>query len=112
MPGTYDGLAVLDLSWGTAGPMTTMFLADHGAAVTRIEPPGGGPFAAQSGYRVWNRGKRRAHLDLRTDDGRDAFLALASHADVVVESFSVGTMARLGLDHAMLSARNPRLITL
>src|SRR5262245_33429049 len=109
--GVYDGLTVLDLTWGTAGPMTTMFLADHGAAVTRIEPPAGDPFAAQSGSRVWNRGKRSARLDLRSDDDRDAFLALASHADLVVESFSLGTTARLGIDHAALSARNPRLIT-
>src|SRR4029079_2930568 len=77
MPGVYDGLTVLDLSWGTAGPMTTMFLADHGAAVTRIEPPVADPFAARSGYRVWNRGKRSARLDLRSDAGRGAFLALA-----------------------------------
>jgi len=111
MPGVYDGLTVLDLSWGTAGPMTTMLLADHGAAVTRIEPPSGDPFAAQSGYRVWNRGKRSARLDLRSDHGREAFLALTSQADVVVESFSIGTTARLGIDHAAVAARNPRLIT-
>jgi crotonobetainyl-CoA:carnitine CoA-transferase CaiB-like acyl-CoA transferase len=108
----YDGLTVLDLSWGAAGPMTTMFLADHGATVTRIVPPGGDPFAGQSGYRVWNRGKRSAHLDLKSERGRDALLALASTADLVVESFAFGTTARLGLDHATLSARNQRLITL
>jgi crotonobetainyl-CoA:carnitine CoA-transferase CaiB-like acyl-CoA transferase len=111
MPGVFDGVRVLDLSWGIAGPMTTMLLADNGAAVTRIERPAGDPFAGQTGYRVWNRGKRRASLDLRAGDGRDAFLSLADAADLVVESFSPGTTAALGIDHATLSARNPSLIT-
>ena len=88
-----DGLRVLDLSWGIAGPMTGMLLADSGADVTKIEPPGGDPFRAQLGYRVWQRGKRSAVLDLKNADDRDAFLALAKHADVVLESFAPGTAA-------------------
>ncbi|HEX4218264.1 MAG TPA: CoA transferase [Acidimicrobiales bacterium] len=111
MTGVFDGLRVLDLSWGTAGPMTTMFLADNGAAVTRIEPPDGDPFRDQSGYRVWHRGKRSARIDLRSDDGREAFRRLAATADIVVDSFSPGTMARLGIDHDSLQRINPRLIT-
>src|SRR5439155_10630842 len=95
--GVFDGVHVLDLSWGIAGPMTTMLLADNGAQVTRIEPPDGDPFAAQTGYRVWHRGKRSARLDLRSDAGRRAFLDLAAGADVVVESFSPGTTGRLGI---------------
>src|SRR2546430_10740775 len=109
--GVFEGLGVLDLSWGTAGPMTTMLLADNGAQVIRIEPPDGDPFASQSGYRVWQRGKRSARLDLRSDDGRRAFRALASGADVVVESFAPGTPERLGVDHATVSEINPRVIT-
>ena len=111
MAGVYDGLRVLDCSWGVAGPMVTMLLVDNGATVTRIEHPDGDPFADQTGYRVWHRGKRRATLDLRTDAGRDAFLALADTADLVVESYARGVTERLGIDHATLSARNPRLIT-
>ncbi|HMG39986.1 MAG TPA: CoA transferase [Acidimicrobiales bacterium] len=111
MTGVFDGLRVLDLSWGTAGPMTTMLLADNGALVTRIERPGGDPFAGQAGYRVWNRGKRSARLDLASADGLAAFWALASEADVVVESFAPGTAAYLGVDHQTLSDANPRLIT-
>jgi crotonobetainyl-CoA:carnitine CoA-transferase CaiB-like acyl-CoA transferase len=111
MAGALEGLMVLDLSWGTAGPMTTMFLADNGADVIRIEPPSGDPFAGQTGYRVWNRGKRSAVLDLKADEGRREFLALAARSDVVVDSFSPGTTARLGIDHAALSRANPRLIT-
>jgi crotonobetainyl-CoA:carnitine CoA-transferase CaiB-like acyl-CoA transferase len=91
--------------------MTTMFLADNGAQVTRIEPPEGDPFSDQTGYRVWNRGKRSARLDLRSDIGRGLFLALASTADIVVDSFSTGTTKRLGIDHEALSALNPRVIT-
>jgi crotonobetainyl-CoA:carnitine CoA-transferase CaiB-like acyl-CoA transferase len=111
MAGAFEGLQVLDLSWGTAGPMTTMLLVDNGAQVTRIEPPEGDPFSDQSGYRVWNRGKRSARLDLRSDAGREVFLALAATADIVVDSFSPGTTTRLGIDHETLSALNPRVIT-
>ncbi len=111
MAGVFDGLRVLDLSWGISGPMTSMMLVDNGAAVTRIEPPGGDPFAAQSGYRVWHRGKRSACLDLHTDVGRAAFIALATDVDIVLDSFSPGTMSRLGIDHVQLSALNARIIT-
>jgi crotonobetainyl-CoA:carnitine CoA-transferase CaiB-like acyl-CoA transferase len=111
MGGAFDGLRVLDLSWGIAGPMTTMFLADNGAQVTRIEPPTGDPFGEQTGYRVWNRGKRSARLDLRSEEGLDAFRRLASRADIVIDSFSPGAMARLGIDHEALILLNPRLIT-
>ena len=97
MAGALEGLMVLDLSWGTAGPMTTMFLADNGADVIRIEPPSGDPFAGQTGYRVWNRGKRSAVLDLKSDEGRRDFLALAARADVVIDSFSPGTGSQFAL---------------
>jgi crotonobetainyl-CoA:carnitine CoA-transferase CaiB-like acyl-CoA transferase len=100
---------VLDLSWGIAGPMTGMLLADSGAEVTKIEPPGGDPFRTQLGYRVWQRGKRSAVLDLKSAEDRVAFLALAKHADVVLESFAPGTTAKLGIDYATLAAANPRL---
>ncbi len=111
MAGVFEGLRVLDLSWGIAGPMASMLLVDNGADVTRIEPPGGDPFAVQSGYRVWHRGKRSARLDLHSESDRSAFLALATQADIVLDSFSPGTTAELGIDHESLAARNPRLIT-
>jgi len=90
--------------------MTTMLLADHGAAVTKIEPPGGDPFRGQLGYRVWQRGKRSAILDLRAPADRDSFLSLARHADVLVESYSPGVTDKLGIDYDTLWALNPRLI--
>ena len=111
MPGpVLEGLRVLDLSWGIAGPMATMLLADHGAAVTRIEPPGGDPFRTQLGYRTWQRGKKSAVLDLKTPADRDCLIALARGADVLVESFAPGVTARLGIDYARLREINPRLI--
>src|SRR5262245_55834260 len=111
MGGAFDGLEVLDLSWGIAGPITTMLLADSGARVTRIERPGGDPLPGQSGSVVWHRGKRSAELDLTDDGDRAVFTRLAARADVVVDSFAPGTAARLGVDHATLAATNPRLIS-
>src|SRR5687768_7729612 len=112
MPGTLDGLHVLDLTSGIAGPIATMLLADQGARVTKIEPPGGDPYASWPGYRVWNRGKRSAILDLENDTtDRDRLIALASRADILVETFGPGFTERLGIDHTSLAARNPRLIT-
>src|SRR5579863_6799099 len=110
MAGVLEDLKVLDLSWGIAGPMTAMLLADQGAAVTKIEPPGGDPFRTQLGYHVWQRGKRSAILDLKAAADRSTFLALAAHADVLVESFSPGVTARLGIDYPSLRRANPRLI--
>ncbi len=111
MSGVLEGLTVLDLSTGIAGPMATMMLADNGAAVTRIESPLGDPFAGQSGYTVWQRGKRSAVVDLKSATGRAVFEALVADADVVVESFAPGTAQRLAVDHASLEAINPRVIT-
>lgn len=110
MPGVLDGLKVLDLSWGIAGPMTAMLLADHGARVTRIERPQGDPFGGLLGYKVWNRGKRSAVLDLKDPADHALFLKLAADADVLVESFAPGVTGRLGIDHDTLAAINSRLI--
>ena len=110
MTGVLDGVVVLDLSTGIAGPVAGMLLADHGAQVTKVESPGGDPTRAFSGAQVWHRGKRSAVLD--PDDPADCerVAALASHADVVVENFAPGVAAQLGIDHDTLLARNPRLV--
>jgi crotonobetainyl-CoA:carnitine CoA-transferase CaiB-like acyl-CoA transferase len=105
-----DGIQVLDLSWGIAGPIATMLLGDHGARVTRIERPAGDPFRSQLGYKAWNRGKRSAVLNLEDAADRETFLRLAACADVLVESFRPGVTTRLGIDYPALSKQNPRLI--
>jgi crotonobetainyl-CoA:carnitine CoA-transferase CaiB-like acyl-CoA transferase len=110
MTGVLDGLSVLDLSWGVSGPMVAMLLGDHGARVTRIEAPDGDPFGELSGHRTWNRNKRRAVLDLHDEVDRDRLIRLAAHADVLVESFSPGITAALGIDFDALRAINPRLV--
>ena len=114
MPSVFSGLRVLDLSWGVAGPMAAMVLADEGAQVTKIEPPGGDPFRelgrSRLGYRTWQRGKRSAILDLKDPDDLEAFRRLAAQADVLIESFSEGVTARLGVDFETLAALNPRLV--
>ncbi len=107
MAGVLDGLKVLDLSWGIAGPMAGMLLCDHGAEVTRIEPPGGNLFQQNSGYRVWNRGKRSAILDLKREADRRLFHNLAAASDVLIESFSPGVTKRLGIDFDTLHALQP-----
>lgn len=110
MAGVLDGLKVLDLSWGIAGPMATMLLGDHGADVTRIERPEGDPFPDMLGYKVWHRGKRSAVMNLKDAGDRQLFLRLAADADILVESFTPGVTQRLGIDFEALAAINPRLI--
>ncbi len=105
-----DGIRVLDLSTGISGPMATMLLADHGASVTRIERPDEDPLRAQLGNHVWNRGKRSAVLDLKDARDKQAFLALAATADVLLESYAPDVTRRLGIDYETLAALNPRLI--
>jgi crotonobetainyl-CoA:carnitine CoA-transferase CaiB-like acyl-CoA transferase len=108
--GPLQGLRVLDLSWGVAGPVGVLLLAELGADVIKIEPPGGDPFRRQPAYYVWNRSRRSVVLDLKAGEGRDVFLRLCQEADVLVETFSPGTMDRLGLSYADVSPRCPRLV--
>ncbi len=112
------GLRVVDLSLFLPGPMLTMMLADQGADVIKVEPPRGDPARAQGPFEgdqsVWfrglNRGKTCQRIDLKAEDGRAALWALIESADVFVESFRPGAMARLGFDYASVSARNPRIV--
>ncbi len=109
---------MLDLSRVLSGPHCTRMLADMGADVIKIEPPAGDltRFATPrrnglSSYFVQqNVGKRNLSLDLTTPEGAEILLALAEHADVLVENYRPGVMARLGLDADTMRARNPRLI--
>jgi crotonobetainyl-CoA:carnitine CoA-transferase CaiB-like acyl-CoA transferase len=112
LAGPIDGLRVLDVSQGMAGPRTTGILADHGADVVWIEPPGGDPLRQHepAAMSVFNRGKRSVELDLIDPASVETVLALADRADVFVESWAPGTADRLGLGYDALHARNPRLV--
>jgi crotonobetainyl-CoA:carnitine CoA-transferase CaiB-like acyl-CoA transferase len=110
MTGALEGLRILDLSWGIAGPLGTLLLAEQGADVIKVEPPGGDPFRSHPGSPVWHRSRRSVELDLRDPLGRDRLLDLVEGADVLIESFAPGTMANLGLGAEQLSERNPQLI--
>ncbi len=120
MAGPLEGVRVLDLSAVLSGPLAAAMLADQGADVIKIEPPGGdtsrfiGPRKDDlSGMFVAaNRGKRSLALDLKQADAQRIVRELALRADVLIENFRPGVMARLGLGHEALLADNPRLIYL
>jgi CoA:oxalate CoA-transferase len=119
MDGALEGLRVLDLTRVLAGPYATMVLADLGADVVKVEMPGTGDdaraypphVAGESAYFMsLNRNKRSLTLDLKHAAGRELFLALVREADVLVENFRPGTMARLGLGYEELATHHPRLV--
>ncbi|MFL5401025.1 MAG: CaiB/BaiF CoA transferase family protein [Myxococcales bacterium] len=119
MPMALDDLLVLDLSHALAGPFASTWLADNGANVLKIEPPTGDisrawgpPFRGKdSAYFVsLNRNKRSVVVDLKHPDGKEIFFRLAERADVLIENFRVGTVAKLGIDYLEVKARNPRIV--
>lgn len=121
-----DGIRILDLTRVLAGPWATQLLADLGAEVIKVERPGSGddtrgwgpPFVDGDGkpggisayYLCANRGKRSITIDFESTAGRTLIADLAAKSDIVIENFKVGGLAKLGLDYASLSARNPRLV--
>ena len=120
MPGPLNGVRVLDLTGVVSGPFATMFLADQGADVLKIEPLGGditrgrtsvdksGEFSAL--FISSNRGKRSLSIDIKHEAGQEVLAKLAAQADVLVQNFRPGTMERLGLGPDELRQRHPRLI--
>jgi crotonobetainyl-CoA:carnitine CoA-transferase CaiB-like acyl-CoA transferase len=127
MPGPLSHLTILDLSRVLAGPWCTQLFADLGATVIKIERPGGGddtrawgpPYLKDAAgrdtseaayYLCCNRGKLSVAVDFTQPDGRAIVLGLARQADVLIENFKVGGLARYGLDYASVAAENPRLV--
>jgi crotonobetainyl-CoA:carnitine CoA-transferase CaiB-like acyl-CoA transferase len=121
MPGPLTGIKVLDLTSVVSGPLATMFLADQGAEVIKVEPFGGditrrsrqaisasGEFSAL--FVSTNRGKRSLALDLKRPEALAIMRKLIAHTDVLVQNFRPGTMERLGLGEPAARAVNPRLI--
>lgn len=114
-----DGYRVVDFSSIVAGPWCTRLLADCGAEVIKVEPLGMGdvlrlaPPIADGQSRVYahfNAGKKSVCLDLKSSDGVDVARELIGHADILVENFRPGVMARLGLDYESVAAAHPELI--
>ena len=126
MSAALGGLRVLDLTRVFAGPWATQMLADFGADVVKVEHPHGGDDVRRMGlpqtradgsetgltssFLAMNRNKRSVALDMGSPAGRAALQAMAAQADVLVENFKTGGLAKFGLDYPTLSAANPRLV--
>lgn len=110
-PRPLSHIRVLDFGQYFAGPLVGMMLADLGAEVIRIDPPGG-PRLKTPAADMLSRGKSSLVLDLKSDEGRDLAIELAKRADVVIENFRPGVMERLGLGPQTLRTANPSLVYL
>ncbi|WBO24193.1 CaiB/BaiF CoA transferase family protein [Sphingomonas abietis] len=126
-PRPLEGVRVLELARILAGPWAGQLLADLGAEVIKVERPvegddtrhWGPPFLTDADggsldaayFHATNRGKRSIAIDIASPEGQAEVRALAARSDIVLENFKVGALAKYGLDHAGLSAVNPRLIT-
>lgn len=120
MQAALEGIKVLDLSHALAGPFCSTMLADYGAQVIKIEPPGLGDIArawgtplagGESDYFVsLHRNKQGMVLDLKNPEGKETFLRLVERCDVVLENYRAGALERLGLDYATARKRNPAII--
>jgi crotonobetainyl-CoA:carnitine CoA-transferase CaiB-like acyl-CoA transferase len=115
-----DDVTVIDVSHALAGPFASTMLADFGATVIKIEPPGSGDIARQWGPPFYggesayfvnlNRNKQSVEIDLKHPKGRDLFFQLLDRADVVLENLRVGTVQKLGIDYDHARARQPGII--
>ncbi|MDQ3458061.1 MAG: CoA transferase [Deinococcota bacterium] len=120
MTGALQGIRVLDLTQIMAGPFCTMLLADLGAEVIKVERPQGGDDARRMGppfydgesaaFIAMNRNKKSLALDIKTPAGQDILWKLIDSADVLVENFRPGTMARLGFGYEEVRGRRPGLV--
>jgi alpha-methylacyl-CoA racemase len=113
-----QGVLVLDFTTLLPGPLATLMLAEAGAEVIKIERPGGEEMRAHGPhvdgesvpYRLLNRGKSNMELDLKSSEDRMRLMPLLERADVLIEQFRPGTMARFNLDYEAVATINPRLI--
>ena len=110
-----EGVRVIEFTHMVMGPTCGMILADLGAEVIKIEPPGGDKTRQLPGlgigfFRSFNRNKKSVVLDLETSEGRRTAIELIGTCDVMIENFRPGLMAKLGLDYASLSALYPGLV--
>ena len=114
--GALEGVRVIDLTRLVAGNLLTKVLADHGAEVVKVEPPGGDSLRAwkvggvETAWKTWCRNKRSLCLDMRTDDAIALIKRLAVDAAIFVESFRPGVLEEMGLGPEVLLALNPALV--
>jgi crotonobetainyl-CoA:carnitine CoA-transferase CaiB-like acyl-CoA transferase len=119
-PRAFDGVNVLDFTQGVAGPHSTMLLAQHGANVLKIEPPEGdwgrtlgAMYGDQCAHSIaFNRGKRSLAMDMKQPDAQAVARKIAEKADVIVEAFRPGVMAKFGLSYEQVKEFNPNVIYL
>lgn len=119
MPGALDGIKVLDLTRVLAGPLCAMTLGDMGAEVIKVEPPNGddtrhwGPphVGGEAAYFLGvNRNKKSLRLDISKPEGRDVLRQLIERADILIENYKLGTLAKWGFDAAWMEKNAPSLI--
>jgi alpha-methylacyl-CoA racemase len=113
MSGLLDGITVLDLASVGPAVRASGWLADYGASVIKVGPvprDASTQITPKPHYYSGGRGTRTVQLDLKADAGRETFLRLAESADVVIESFRPGVVARLGIGYDDVKGRNPRIV--
>jgi crotonobetainyl-CoA:carnitine CoA-transferase CaiB-like acyl-CoA transferase len=111
MPGILDGIRIIDASQNLAGALVTLLLAEQGADVIKVEPPGGDPMRQiEPGVFIWYRSKRSVTLDIESPADRSRLRKMLERSDVFLESIAPSDSARLELDHAALKAPFPHLV--
>ncbi|MEM9359710.1 MAG: CoA transferase, partial [Pseudomonadota bacterium] len=113
MSRSMTGITVLDLSHALSGPFSTMLMAELGATVVKVEPPGGDHFRPANGgatFAVVNRNKRSICLDLKKPESKEIMRRLIAKADVMLEAFTPGAAERLGYGYEAVAALRPDII--
>jgi formyl-CoA transferase len=110
MASALEGVRIIELAQGIAGPYTGMLLAEQGAEVIKVEPPQGDTARGTPGFHVWNRSKRSIVADLSTSDGKALLQQLLTTADVVIFDTQPGSEHGLGLSYESLAQAQPGLV--
>jgi crotonobetainyl-CoA:carnitine CoA-transferase CaiB-like acyl-CoA transferase len=105
-----SGIRVVEVSSWLSGPVASLILAEAGADVVKVEPPGGDPARAVAGFATWNRSKGSVVVDLETPSGREDLQSLIASADVLVHSLRPSAALRTGIDDDNLARRHPGLV--
>src|ERR1041385_6791832 len=110
MASAFDGIRIVELAQGVAGPYTGMLLAEQGATVIKIEPPQGDKARGTPGFHIWNRSKQSIIADSTTREGQTLIQQLVETADVLLFDATPDEQVKLGLTQEMLTQHYPRLV--